>query len=168
MSVVSHWPISQPLDWSPVGITGKAAKTSGLMVNFWDFSYIVCIYKSFNKRLMGEIGVGGCTFPEHRVQPWDVPYPHDLWPTPPTGRVFSRGAAAGLRLKLLFLHAAFPSCPYPSSQAFPAPFPPKGFWELIESTQAPSSPVFLKDPPPTAPSYQEGRGAGLSSHCLLP
>lgn len=96
---------------------------------------------------MGETGVGGCTFPKHRVQPWDFPYPHDLLPSPPTGGVFTRGAAAEPKLKLLLLHEGSPSSPHQSSQAFPAPFPPKGFWELTESPQAPSSPVFLKDLP---------------------
>lgn len=80
---------------------------------------------------MGKIGVGGCTFPEHWVQPWDVPYLHDLLLPPPTGRVFSRGAAVRLEVKLSLVHEGFPSSPHLSSQAFPAPFPPKGFGELI-------------------------------------
>lgn len=112
---------------------------------------------------MGKIGVGGCTFPEHWVQPWDVPYLHDLLLPPPTGRVFSRGAAVRLEVKLSLVHEGFPSSPHLSSQAFPAPFPPKGFGELIEAPQARSSPVFLKEPPPTAASRGE-----VHSHCLLP
>lgn len=92
---------------------------------------------------MEEVGVGGCTLTERRVQPWHAPFPHRLLLPPPTGRAFSRGAAAGLRPKFMFLHAGSPSSPYLSSQAFPAPSPPRDSWEPTDPPQAPSSPVSI-------------------------
>lgn len=97
-------------------------------------------WKSFNKWLIEEVAVGGCTLTKRRVQPWHAPFPHKLLLPPLTGRGFSGGVAAGLRLNLVFLCEGCP--PYPSSQAFPALSPPRGSWELTELLQAPSSPAL--------------------------
>lgn len=117
MSVVNHWTISQTLD--PLWESQEKQQNPLDLGLIFEISLTLCIYtyiyKSFNKWLMGEIGVGGCTFPKHGVQPWDVPYPHDLLPPPPTGRVFSRGVAAGLQLELSFVHEGSPSSPHLSS-----------------------------------------------------
>lgn len=89
---------------------------------------------------MGEAGVGGCTLTEHRVQPWHASFPHKPLLPPQNRGAFSRGAAAQLQLKLLFLHAR---PPYLSRQAFPAPFLPGGSGGLTKPLQAHSSPVSL-------------------------
>lgn len=89
---------------------------------------------------MEEVGVGGCTLTEHRVQPWHTPLPHKPLLPPSMGNTFSGGTAVGPQLKLLFLHVGSPSSPYLLSQAFPAPFPPSGSRELTEPHRHPALP----------------------------
>lgn len=112
--------------------------------------------------------MGGCTLTKHRLQPWHAPFPAKPQLPPPKGRSVSGGAAAGYQLKPRLLHAGSPH-PVPIKSGFLGSF---SLQRLRRAERAPAETqlccLHLQDPPPTAPSCWEGRGAGLHTHCLLP
>lgn len=151
-----------------MGITGRAAKTPRLMVNFWDFSYIVCICLLISD-WWERLGWKGAPFLSIEcssgmfLMPTTYCHPHQDGEFP----------AEGL-LQGWYWNCCFSMKDLPHPYTYQVRLSQLLF--ILKASESWSSPhrlgSRLKDPPPTptpptAPSCQEGRSAGLPSHYLL-